>query len=99
MAVEITCINKDGGDHYDPYEAIERFGWVNSSTGKRGNSTLQAMIDYLNGNNQAYVLDSTGSKKVYLFVATSRHGNKYVKTEPDGNGRNNLLELDECIIK
>lgn len=33
---------------------------------------------------------------VWLVVAVSRNGNKYVKTQNDGDQPNNLLKLPEC---
>jgi hypothetical protein len=37
-----------------------------------------------------------GGKSVWVIVATSRFGNKYLKTESDGEHPNNLLSLPEC---
>jgi hypothetical protein len=94
MSVKITCINKDGGDHYDPHEAITYLGWVNESTGKKGRATKLEMVDFIEKGNQAYVQGRI--KKVYLEVKTSSHGNKYVRTIPDNIESNNLLSLPEC---
>ena len=33
---------------------------------------------------------------VWVIVAISQHGNKYIKTKPDGDQPNNLLSLPEC---
>lgn len=37
-----------------------------------------------------------GSREVRVIVAESRYGNKYIKTEADGEQPNNLLSLPEC---
>ncbi len=36
------------------------------------------------------------SQSVRVVVAVSRYGNKYLKTEADGEQPNNLLSLPEC---
>ena len=36
------------------------------------------------------------AREVSVIVATSRYGNKYLKTEADGEEPNNLLSLPEC---
>lgn len=37
-----------------------------------------------------------GAKVVWVIVASSRYGNKYLKTQGDGEHENNLLSLSEC---
>lgn len=96
MAVKITCINKEGGNHYDPHEAIQYLGWINEKTGARGKSSRLEMVKFIeeNGIGSAYV--DRGGKIAYLVVRVSPWGNKYVKTIADGKETNNLLELPEC---
>lgn len=31
MAIRITCINKDNGDHENPNLAITHLGWINEA--------------------------------------------------------------------
>ncbi len=93
--VRITCINKDGGNHQNPYLGITNFGWINPQTNASGNSTRQEMVDFLNKNpKSAYVQDSNGHL-VYCEVR-DRYGNPYVATVADGRETNNLLSLMEC---
>ena len=74
MAIRITCINKAGGQHYDPHVAITNLGWVNDSTGEMGKSTRQAVYDWLqNSTNQAYVRDGFGNV-AYLGTRENQHG-------------------------
>jgi len=94
MAIRITCINKDNGDHYDPHEAITDLGWLNESTNEVGKSTRLQIVKFIEDGNQAYVKDYGG--KVYLVVRISRNGNKFVQTMADGKLSNNLLALTEC---
>ena len=37
-----------------------------------------------------------GGKSVWVIVAVSRFGNKYLNTEANGEDPNNLLSLPEC---
>lgn len=92
--IKITCINKDGGDHYDPNEGITYLGWINESTREVGRSTRMNIVRYLEAGDRAYTEDLHG--KAWLVVKESRHGNKYVKTVADGRETNNLLNLPEC---
>ncbi|HED05340.1 MAG TPA: DUF3892 domain-containing protein [Ignavibacteria bacterium] len=97
MAVKITCISKDSGNHENPYTAISNLGWVNESTGKKGNSTRLEMYDFVeNKGGDAYVKDPYDGSKVYLVGAVSSKGTKYVKTVPNDTEADNLLKLPEC---
>jgi len=96
MSVRITCINKDNGNHDNPHEAIEKFGWLNESTGERDICTRLAMVEFIEKKNGvAYVVDRYGNK-AYLYVRTSVKGNKYVQTIADNKYSDNLLALPEC---
>lgn len=97
MSVRITCINKSGGYHENPHEAISKYGWENETTGEAGKSNRQQMVDFLeNKNGEAYVKDSSGST-AYCYVRTSSNGNKFLQTYSDGQYTNNLLSLSECV--
>nr|CAS03016.1 putative integron gene cassette protein [uncultured bacterium] len=39
---------------------------------------------------------SVDGQSVWVIVATSSAGNKYIKTQNDGEHPNNLLSLPEC---
>ncbi len=96
MAVKITCISKDGGNHLNPHEAITNLGWVNEETRAEGNSTREQMIEFIEKQGgKAYTRDGYG-RVAYLIVKTSAYGNKYVKTISDGVESDNLLLLNEC---
>jgi len=97
MAVEITCINKDGGNHTNPYLAISHLGWWNGATGERGKCTRVEMYEFIkNKNGSAYVTDPRDNSKVYLEALVTVNGTQYVRTIPNDTGRDNLLSLDEC---
>jgi hypothetical protein len=95
MQLRIRCINKDGGNHDNPHEAITNYGWIKSD-GESGKSTRAVMVDFVGKEgNDAYVTDSYGHK-AYCYVRTSSKGTKFLQTFSDGRYTNNLLNLPEC---
>ena len=96
LAVKITCIRKDGGNHENPYVAISRLGWINESTDTKGESSRLEMYNFVvNEKGTAYVTDYYGNK-ANLIGAISLKRNKYVKTVADNFTTDNLLKLNEC---
>lgn len=96
MAVRITCVRKDGGNHQNPHEGITDFGWVNEQTRATGQSTRAQMIDFLERQNgKAYMKDRFGNV-ANIGVWVSAHGNKYLRTYVDDKWSDNLLALPEC---
>jgi len=93
MAIRITCINKDSGNHYNPYEAIQYLGWIDGN--KSGKSARLDIVKYIEKGNEAFVLDIFNNK-IKLVVRVSVAGNKYVQTQADGKLTDNLLNLPEC---
>jgi hypothetical protein len=94
MAVtrEIKCINKT--DRYDPHERILAVG------GQLPDRSLwklsqQDAIRAIESGQMGFCVSVKG-QTVKVIVATSRYGNKYLKTEADGEQPNNLLSLYEC---
>lgn len=96
MSVRITCINKSGGYHDDPHNAIERVGWIEDGTGKTANSTRLEMYDWIKfQKGVAYVVDSKGNK-AYVGTRENERGTKYLQTYADQVWTDNLLALPEC---
>jgi hypothetical protein len=96
MAVQITCIKKQGGYHEDPHHAIESVGWLNEQSGEKGSSTRLDMYDWIkNKGGIAYVRDSYGNS-ISVGTAISPNGTKFIRTHADGKWTNNLLALPEC---
>lgn len=95
--VQVTCVNKDGGNHFNRYEGITNFGWVDPATGKRGNSGRMEMIRWLEGGGKAFTKDALNNV-AWLVVRISALGNKYVQTQADGRLTDNLLVLNECRV-
>jgi hypothetical protein len=90
--VEIKCINKR--DRPNPHERITHVGGF---AAQRWKITQQEAIDHIEAERWSFWVKPPGAaKSVWLVVAVSRYGHKYLKTENDGEDQNNLLSLPEC---
>ena len=95
MSVRITCINKDGGNHANPYEGITSFGWVNDQTKAAGRSTRAEMVEFLTKQGgRAYVKDALGN--VAWIGVPRTDGTPFLRTYADSKWTDNLLSLTEC---
>jgi hypothetical protein len=91
---EVTCINKS--DRYNPWERITHLGGPNPD-GKRWRLSQAEVIAAIEQNTYGeFYVDRPQGDRVKVIIATSQHGNKYVKTTADGDQPNNLLSLPEC---
>jgi hypothetical protein len=87
---QIKCINKD--DRYNPWERITHVGgYVNS----QWKLTLNDAIGKIERGEWRFYVSVHGDS-VWVEVATSAAGNKYLKTVADSDEPNNLLSLPEC---
>lgn len=87
---EIKCINKS--DRYNPHERITHVGGY---TDRQWKITQQEAIGMIERREWDFYV-SKGGHRVRVIVAISRYGNKYLKTEADGDSPDNLLSLPEC---
>ena len=94
MPTQIDCIEKD--DRLNPHEAIQNIGGRNPD-GKRWSLTQKQAIDGIDSGKWDFYVVAAG-RHVKVIVATSRYGNKYIKTEADGDSPNNLLSLQSCQL-
>jgi hypothetical protein len=92
IRAQIKCINKT--NRFDPHDRIHSIGGVNSDGGRWKMSQKDAIRDIENGTYTFFV--SAGGRTADVIVATSRYGNKYLKTVADGEQPDNLLSLPEC---
>lgn len=87
---EIKCVNKL--DRLNPHERITHVGGHVTKPWKISQETA---VRYIESGDWSFYVNVNG-KSVWVVVAVSRFGNKYLKTEADGEEPNNLLSLPEC---
>jgi hypothetical protein len=89
---QIQCINKL--DRPNPHERITHVGGSQNGGWK---ITQTEAINYIESQEwKFWVKPPDAEASVWVVVAVSRYGNKYLKTENDGEDQNNLLSLPEC---
>lgn len=89
---EVLCINKS--DRTNPHERITHIGGRNDDGTAWKLTQQDAIVGIESGKWTFYV--TRGGRTVNVIVSTSRYGNKYLKTENDGEHPDNLLSLPEC---
>ena len=94
MAVRIIAIRKDGGNHYNPHEAISHYKWLDEQTRESKIADRPNMVAWVEGGGRAYVSSTEGT--VYCYVNHSATGTKFLETNADHRSSNNLLNLPEC---
>lgn len=88
---QIKCINKN--PRLDPYHRITHVGGY---TDRQWKITLDDAIGMIERREWAFYVDRPLGDRVWVRVAVSRHGNKYLRTDADDDAPNNLLSLPEC---
>lgn len=89
MAVrrEVTCVNKS--DRKNAHDRITHIGGANWKL------TQEEAISGIKSGRWSFFVKKGGSE-VDVIVATAASGHQYLKTKPDGEQPNNLLNLPEC---
>ncbi|TPJ67473.1 DUF3892 domain-containing protein [Mesorhizobium sp. B2-7-1] len=88
---EIKCINK-----LDRGNVHERITHVGGYATEQWKITQQQAIAYIESREWRFYVSRPRGDTVWVVVAVSRYGHKYLKTEADGDEPNNLLSLPEC---
>jgi Protein of unknown function (DUF3892) len=93
-SVQVRCINKTNRSR--SHERIKSIGGVNGDATRWKLSEDEAIQTIKQGRYAFYVERPVG-RRVTVIVA-SRLGQEYLKTEADGEHRDNLLALPECPV-
>ena len=89
--IQIQCIQKS--DRQNPHERILSIGGFHN--GQLWKLTQEQTIAGIDSGKWSFYVSVAG-RTVAVVVAVSRFGNRYLKTEADGEQPNNLLSLPEC---
>jgi hypothetical protein len=88
---QIKCINKS--DRFNPHERITHVGGY---TDRQWKISQAEAISLIESGEWKFWVKPSNADTVWVVVATSRYGHKYLKTTSDGEEPNNLLSLPEC---
>jgi hypothetical protein len=92
--IEITAISLAGGEGHQHISSLQ---WRNTQSGATGQSTRQAVVEWLEESkaNQAVVSKGGTGSWVYVGVCRPKQGAPYLRTFADGQWTDNLLALPQ----
>lgn len=79
---------------HEVHERIKAIG--GGPPGMRWKHTQEDAIPWTEDGTFVYYVVNQEGREINVFVARSRYGHKYLKTEADGEQPDNLLNLPEC---
>lgn len=88
--IQITAIKQQGGQGH---EHISEVQWRNTSTGQTGQSTRQAIADWLSESRANQAVVANGAQWVYVAVCRPTGQPPYIRTHADQEWTDNLLAL------
>jgi hypothetical protein len=91
--IRIQCINKS--NRTNAHERIRNIGGINSD-GTRWKLSEAEAIQGIDQGKWLFYVERPAGHRVTVVIAVSPFGNRYLKTEADGEHPNNLLALPEC---
>ena len=88
--IKITHVRfEDGEDHQN----IIKLKWINTDSNKKGVSSIDKMIEYVEENpNKVVVEDDEGFATIHV-IPESKKSPEYLRTKKDNRETNNLLNL------
>ena len=92
QTAQISCVKKR--DRPNPHERITHVGGTSGGGWKISQEDAIGKIERREWD--FYVALPGQAKSVWVEVAVSRFGNKYLRTQGDDEQKNNLLSLPEC---
>ena len=90
--LQITCVNKS--DRPNPHERILHIGGIRAD-GKRWKLSQEEAVKGIEDGTYKLFVGGEG-KPVWVFVAISQYGYKYITTRNDGLNPDSILSRPEC---
>ena len=92
MSHQILCVTRSARP--DPHERITHIGGRNAG-GSQWTITQQTAIEGIEAGRWSFVVEIDG-QSVSVIIAVGALGNKYLKTQADGEQPDGLLQLRTC---
>jgi hypothetical protein len=88
--IEIRAIRLSGGSGHEHINSLQ---WRNTQTGATGQSTRQAIVEWLDESKANQAVVANNGTWVYVGVRRPKDGPPYLSTYADGDWTDNLLAL------